>query len=210
MLTLWSMPSSGNSYKVRLLLAHLGAAFRHIAAEQGSGVTTSAEFLTLNPAGKVPFLELGDGRTLRESNAILLYLGNGTRFVPEDAYARALCHQWMFFEQYNHEPAIAVRAGILTYHDRAHLRTPDILDPLLEKGHRALDLMESQLLRTPYITGAALTVADFSLYAYTHLAGEKGGFDMTRYPAIGRWLDRVAAEPGHVPLEWLPADQTGT
>lgn len=204
MVTLWSMPSSGNSYKVRLLLAHLGLPFRHISAEQGSGVTTSAEFRAINPAGKVPLLVLEDGRTIRESNAILLYLGDGTRFVPEDRYARALVHQWMFFEQYNHEPAIAVRAGILTYEDRAHLRTPDMLDPLFDKGHAALALMERQLDTTPFMAGDTLSVADICLYAYTHSAGDKGGFDMDRFPAVNRWLQRVATEPGHVPLEWLP------
>ncbi|MCR9123259.1 MAG: glutathione S-transferase family protein [Phyllobacteriaceae bacterium] len=204
MLTLWSMPSSGNSYKVRLLLAHLNVPFKHRDAEYGTGVTQSAAFLALNPAGKVPLLELEDGRTLRESNAILLYLARGTRFLPDDAYEQALVHQWMFFEQYNHEPTIAVRAGILTYDDRAHRRTPEELDPLLEKGHAALALMEQQLAQTPFMTGETLTVADICLYAYTHSAGDKGGFEMDRFPAVNRWLARVASEPGHVPLEWLP------
>lgn len=206
MLTLWSMPSSGNSYKVRLLLAHLGVPFRHISAEMGSGVTQSTAFLALNPAGKVPLLVLDDGRTLRESNAILLYLAHGTRFVPTDPYELACIHQWMFFEQYNHEPSIAVRAGILTYEDRAHLRRADVLDPLLEKGHAALGLMEAQLMQTPYLAGNRFTVADICLFAYTHTAGSKGGFAMERFPAITAWLDRVADQPGHVPLQWLPAD----
>lgn len=204
MLTLWSMPSSGNSYKVRLLLAHLGLPFRHIPAEQGSGVTQSAEFLALNPAGKVPLLVLEDGRTLRESNAILLYLARDTRFLPVDPYEQALVHQWLFFEQYSHEPAIAVRAGILTYDDRAHLRTPEMLDPLLEKGHAALGLMERQLAETPFMVGRSISIADISLYGYTHSAGAKGGFEMDRFPAVKQWLERVAAEPGHVPLDWLP------
>ena len=171
MLTLWSMPSSGNSYKIRLLLALLGRPFVHKSAEYGSGVTASAEFLALNPAGKVPLLVLEDGRTLRESNAILLYLADGTPLVPDDAYRRALVHQWLFFEQYDHEPSIAVRAGILTYDFRAHLRTPEMLDPLLEKGHAALALMERQLARTPFMAGDRMTVADISLYGYTHAAG---------------------------------------
>lgn len=204
MLTLWSMPSSGNSYKIRLLLAHLGWPFEHINAEYGTGVTTSADFRALNPAGKVPLLVLEDGRTLRESNAILLYLADGTRFMPSDAYQRALVHQWMFFEQYNHEPSIAVRAGILTYEQRAHMRTPEILDPLLEKGHAALALMEGQLKQTPFMVGDAITAADICLYAYTHTAGDMGGYDMAGYPAINAWLDRVADTPGHVPLDWLP------
>lgn len=207
MLTLWSMPSSGNSYKVRLLLAHLGLPFHHVSAEHGSNVTRSAAFLALNPAGKVPLLVLEDGRTLRESNAILLYLGRDSRFVPHNAYDRALCHQWMFFEQYNHEPSVAVRIAILTYPDLADRRRPEILDPLLEKGHAAMTLMETQLSQTPFIAGETFTVADMCLYAYTHRAGDKGGFDMQRFPAINAWLERVASEPGHVALDWLPPDK---
>jgi len=204
MLTLYSMPSSGNSYKVRLLLALLGRAYRHIDAEYGSGVTATAEFRALNPAGKVPLLVLEDGRLLSESNAILLYLARGTRFLPDDAYDQALCHQWMFFEQNSHETSVAVRAAILTYPHRAHLRTPDHLDPLLESGHRALSIMETQLEKTPYLTGGAITVADLCLYGYTHSAGAKGGFEMERFPAIAAWLERVAAEPGYVPLTFIP------
>ncbi len=204
MLTLWSMPSSGNSYKVRLLLALLGIPFRHKAAEYGSGVTEGAAFRALNPNGKVPLLQLEDGRVLAESNAILLYLARETRFLPDEAFAQALAHQWMFFEQNFHESSVAVRAAILTYPQRAHLRTPERLAPLLESGHRALGVMEAQLEKTPWIAGDSYTVADIALYGYTHSAGSKGRFDMQRFPAINVWLDRVASEPGHVPLEWLP------
>jgi len=207
MLTLYSMPSSGNSYKVRLLLALMRRPYRHIDAEYGSGVTDTAEFRALNPAGKVPLLVLEDGRLLSESNAILLYLARGSRFLPDDAYEQALCHQWMFFEQNSHETSVAVRAAILSYPQRAHLRTPENLDPLLESGHRALSIMETQLEKTPYLTGGALTVADLCLYGYTHSAGTKGGFEMQRFPAIGRWLDRIAAEPGYVPLAHIPPAQ---
>jgi glutathione S-transferase len=203
MLTLYSMPSSGNSYKVRLLLAFLGLPYTHIGGEYGSGLTDSAEFRALNPAGKLPLLKLEDGRLIAESNAILLYLARGTRFLPDDAYEQALSHQWMFFEQNSHETTIAVRAAILSYPQRAHLRTPDKLDPLLESGHRALSIMETQLQKTPWLTGDKPTVADISLYGYTHSA-EKGGFDMPRFPAVNAWLDRVAAEPGYVPLSFLP------
>lgn len=204
MLTLYSMPSSGNSYKVRLLLAYLGIPYEHIGGEYGSGLTDSAAFRALNPAGKLPLLKLEDGRLIAESNAILLYLARGTRFLPDDAYEQALCHQWMFFEQNSHETTIAVRAAILTYPQRAHLRTPDRLDPLLESGHRALSIMEAQLQKTHWLTGSACTVADICLYGYTHSAA-KGGFEMDRFPAIDAWLKRVAAQPGHVPLEFLPA-----
>ncbi|MFZ2101893.1 MAG: glutathione S-transferase family protein [Oricola sp.] len=207
MLTLYSMPSSGNSYKVRLLLAMRDVPYRHVDAEYGSGVTESAEFRAMNPAGKVPLLMLEDGRLLAESNAILLYLGHGTRFLPDDRYAQALCHQWMFFEQNAHEPTVAVRAAIRTYPQRAHLRTPEILDPLLESGHRALGVMETQLEKTDYLAGDAITVADICLYGYTHTAGEKGGFEMKRFPAINDWLARIAAEPGYVPLSSIPGAQ---
>jgi glutathione S-transferase len=210
MLTLYSMPSSGNSYKVRLLLALMRRPYRHIDAEYGSGVTDTAEFRALNPAGKVPLLVLEDGRLLSESNAILLYLARGSRFLPDDAYEQALCHQWMFFEQNSHETSVAVRAAILSYPQRAHLRTPENLDPLLESGHRALSIMETQLEKTPYLTGGALTVADLCLYGYTHSAGTKGGFEMQRFPAIGRWLDRIAAEPGYVPLAHIPPAQANS
>lgn len=204
MMTLWSMPSSGNSYKVRLLLAFLGTLYRHRSAEYGSGVTASAPFLARNPQGKVPLLELEDGRTLRESNAILLYLARGSQWLPDDAWTQAQIHQWMFFEQYSHEPAIAVRAGILAYEDRAHLRTPEILDPLLEKGHNAMALMEQQLEKTPFLAGDRPTVADICLYAYTHSAGDKGGFEMDRFARIGRWLESIANLPGWVSLTDIP------
>ncbi|WP_193176456.1 glutathione S-transferase family protein [Oricola nitratireducens] len=210
MITLYSMPSSGNSYKVRLLLAFLGVPYRHVDAEYGSGLTETPEFRALNPAGKVPLLVLEDGRLLSESNAILLYLAHGTRFLPDDAYEQALCHQWMFFEQNAHETSVAVRAAILTYPQRAHLRTPDRLDPLLESGHRALGVMEARLEKTPYLTGDRLTVADISLYGYTHSAGAKGGFEMARFPAIDAWLERIAAEPGHVPLSFVPEAQANS
>lgn len=204
MLTLYSMPSSGNSYKVRLLMALLGIPYRHIGAEYGSGVTESAEFRALNPNGKVPLLVLDDGRVLAESNAILLYLGRGTRFVPDDAYAQALCHQWMFFEQNFHESTVAVRAAILNYPHRAGDRTPERLAALLESGNRALGVMETQLRKTPYLTGDAPTVADLCLYGYTHTAESRGGYDLANFPAIGVWLGRIAAEPGYVPLDYIP------
>ncbi|MEO0544458.1 MAG: glutathione S-transferase family protein [Pseudomonadota bacterium] len=203
--TLWSMPSSGNSYKVRLLLAHLGVNYRHHAAEAGTGITSSAEFRALNPDGKVPLVEFENGQTLRESNAILIYFGLGTDWLPEDRLSHARVMQWMFFEQYNHEPAIAVRAGILTYEDRAHLRTPSVLDPLLEKGHAALATMDRQLEESPFLAGYTPTLADICLYAYTHSAGSKGGFDMDRFSAIRRWLDDMSSMPKHVILDWLPS-----
>jgi glutathione S-transferase len=205
MLTLYSMPSSGNSYKVRLLLALLNIPFRVIETEYDGGreLTKTPEFLAKNPHGKVPLLELEDGRLLSESNAILLYLGEGTRFVPDERFDRAKVHQWMFWEQNSHEGTIAVRGAILRYPERAHRRTPEILGPLLEGGNHCLGVMETQLSKTPYLTGDSFTLADICLYAYTHSA-DRGGFDLNQFPAVQAWLKRVSSEPGHVPLEWKP------
>lgn len=206
MLTLYSMPSSGNSYKVRLLLAHLNTPFRVIETEYDGGreLTKTAEFRAKNPHGKVPLLELEDGRLLSESNAILLFLSEGTRFLPTDRFERAKVLQWMFWEQNSHESSIAVRGAILTYEDRKHRRTPEILDPLLEAGNHCLSVMEAQLVKTPYLAGTTFTVADICLYGYTHSAA-KGGFRLAAFPAVSAWLARVAGEEGHVPLEWTPA-----
>lgn len=202
-MTLHGMTDSGNCYKPRLLLAKLGQAFRHVETSSLDGTTRRPEFLARNPNGRVPLLELEDGRLLAESNAILLFLGDGTRFVPAGAYERALVHQWLFFEQYSHEPFIAVRRAILRYPERAGDRTPERLASTLSGGRAALAVMETQLARTPFIAGGAPTVADIALYAYTHQAG-LGGFDLESCPAVSAWLARVEADPGHVSLEWLP------
>ncbi len=205
MLTLYSMPTSGNSYKARLLLAKLGTPYKHVACEQGSGITASDWFLAKNPNGKVPLLERDDGRLISESNAILLYLSEGTRLVPADPFDRAKVYQWMFWEQYSHEPVIAVRAAIFAYEKYAHRRTPEILGELLDQGHHVLAIMETQLQKTPYLAGDAMTVADICLYGYTHSAGERGKFEMERFPAVNAWLERVAADKPHVRLEDIPA-----
>ena len=205
MRTLYSMPSSGNSYKVRLLLALLNIPFRVIETEYDGGkeLTKTPEFRAKNPHGRVPLLVLEDGRLLSESNAILLYVAEGTRFVPQEQFARAKVHQWMFWEQNSHEGAIAVRAAILRYPERAHLRTAAVLAPLLVSGNHCLSVMETQLKQTLYLAGDTYTVADICLYGYTHSAAQ-GGFDLNPFPAIGAWLKRVASEPGHVPLQWAP------
>ena len=205
MYTLFSMPSSGNSYKVRLLMHQLGIAFKHEDCEYGSGVTESPEFRAKNPNGKVPLLQLEDGRLIAESNAILLYLAAGSQLLPTDAYELSKVHEWMFFEQNFHEGTIATRQAIFVYPNRAHLRVPEKLEPLLEAGHRALGVMEAQLAKTPFIAGDTYTVADIALYAYTHTAESKGKFDMQRFPFINRWLNKVTEQPGYVELGWLPA-----
>jgi glutathione S-transferase len=207
MLTLYSMPSSGNSYKVRLLLALLKTPFRVIETEYDGGreFTKSPEFKLKNPHGKVPLLELEDGRVLSESNAILLYLANGTRFVPKDPYACAKVHQWMFWEQNSHESSVAVHGAVLRYDDRKAKRTPEILGPLYDGGMHCLSVMEKQLQKTPYLAGDTYTVADICLCGYTHSA-EAGGFSLATFPAVRDWLARVAAESGHVPITWRPVE----
>ena len=205
MLTLYSQQASGNAYKPRLLMAQLGIEFRLIDMNTYDGSTRTPEFLAKNPIGKVPLLEFPDGRRLAESNAILLHLAEGTAYLPSDDFDRAKAYEWLFFEQYSHEPAIAVRRSILTAPERAHMRTPERLGPLLESGNRALAVMERRLAVAEWLAGESYSVADVALYAYTHKAGE-GGYELTPYPGIQAWISRVAAEPGHVPLEWRPAE----
>ncbi|TKT80374.1 glutathione S-transferase family protein [Aquamicrobium sp. LC103] len=203
MLTIYGMHDSGNCYKPRLLMAKLGRPFRHVEVNSVSGETRTAEYLAKNPNGKVPLLELEDGRLLAESNAILLYLAEGTRLLPGDAYDRALVHQWLFFEQYSHEPYIAVRRALIKYPERAAQATPQRMEFLLEAGSNALQVMENQLSRTPFIAGDRMSIADIALFAYTQDAGF-AGYDMSRFPAVAAWLERVRGDEGHVPLHWLP------
>jgi len=204
MLTLYSQQASGNAYKPRLLLAQLDIPFRLVDMNTYDGSTRKPDYLAKNPIGRVPLLELEDGRFLAESNAILLYLAEGTRYLPAERFDRAKAYEWLCFEQYSHEPAIAVRRSILTASERAHLRTPERLAQLLDSGNFALGVMERRLSKADWLAGDSYSVADIALYAYTHKA-EEGGYDLAAYPGITRWLARVAAEPGHVPLEWRPA-----
>jgi glutathione S-transferase len=201
MITIYGMTNSGNCYKPRLLLAKLGVKFRHVETASGAAGTKSSAFLARNPNGRVPLLEFDDGRVLAESNAMLLHLAEGSRFLPGDAYLRALAYQWLFFEQYSHEPYIAVRRALLIMPHRAADATPERLAATLAGGEKALAVMEEQLAGTPFFAGGEMSVADIALYAYTHDAGA-GGFDLKAYPAVTAWLDRVASDPGHVPIDW--------
>jgi glutathione S-transferase len=203
MTVIYGMIDSGNCYKPRLLMAKLGQPFTHVEVSSHDGSTRSAEYLAKNPNGMVPLLELDDGRLLAESNAILIYLAEGTRFLPADRYLRGLAYQWLFFEQYSHEPYIAVRKAILTFPERAKDATPERLELTLTRGNKALGVMEKQLSRTPFFAGDDMSIADIALYAYTHDA-HKGGFELGAYPAVSAWLERVKADPGHEPEEWLP------
>jgi len=198
---LYSMPSSGNSYKVRLLLALLGRACETVDVEYETEAMTQAKAEGRLPFGKAPVLELDDGRLLPESNAILYWLGEGSGFVPADPYERAQMLGWMFWEQNQHEGVIAVRAALLFYPQRRHLATPERLAELLERGHDLLQIMENHLSGREWLVGNAPSLADISLYGYTHTAGDNGGFDMTRFPAINAWLGRVKALPGYKELK---------
>jgi len=195
---LYESPRSGNCYKVRLLLAHLGLEVERRAVNVLDSSERQRLLDGLNPALRIPTLVLDDGNALAESGAILWYFGEGTRFVPDDRYERAQVLQWMFFEQYEHEPAIAVVRFWLTlsgdpgaYADRVPGKQA--------VGYRALDAMERHLGGRDWLVGDGITLADIALYGYTHVADE-GGFDLGRYPAIRAWLARVAAEPGHAPM----------
>ena len=196
---LYDSPVSGNCYKVRLLLAHLGIPYERQTLDVVDRSNRPDVLGGLNPALRVPTLVLDDGRPLAESGAILWYFGEGTRFVPDDRYERAHVLQWMFFEQYDHEPAIAVVRFWVAYSGRPEAYA-DRLEERTAAGYRALAAMERHLDGREFLVGSRLSLADIALYAYTHVADE-GGFDLGAYPAVRAWLARVAAVAGHVPID---------
>jgi glutathione S-transferase len=196
---LYDSPVSGNCYKVRLLLAHLRVPYERQTMDVIDRSNRPGVLGGLNPALRVPTLVLDDGRALGESGAILWYFGEGTRFVPDDKYERAQVLQWMFFEQYDHEPAIAVARFWLAYSGRPE-SAQDRLEGWHAQGARALGAMERHLDGREWLVGGSMTIADIALYAYTHVADE-GGFDLEPFPSVRSWLDRVAAQPGHVPID---------
>ncbi|QEY63918.1 glutathione S-transferase family protein [Metapseudomonas lalkuanensis] len=187
---------SGNCYKVKLILNLLGQPYQWIPVDILKGETQSAEFLEKNPNGKIPVLELEDGTTLWESNAILNFLAEGTDLLPAEPRLRTQVLQWQFFEQYSHEPYVAVARFIQLYQGMPDDRLEEY-KVCQARGNKALKVMEKQLQRTPYLVGDQYSIADIALYAYTHVAHE-GGFDLSGYPAILAWLDRVASHPRHV------------
>ena len=183
---------SGNCLKVKWTAEKLGIAYRWIQTDVRKAETRTPAFLALNPAGQVPFVVLADGRPLAQSNAIILHLAEGSALIPADAYDRARMLEWMFWEQYSHEPYIAVARF------QRHLlgKPADEIDPMLmERGDKALALMQQQLGRTPFLVGEGLTLADVALVAYTRMAPD-GGFDLERYPAVKAWVARVETELG--------------
>lgn len=197
---LYNSAVSGNCYKVRLLFSHLGIEYESVELSVVDRSNRPEVLGGLNPAQRVPTLVLDDGRPLGESNAILWYFGDGTEYVPIDPYERAQVLQWQFFEQYQHEPAIAVARFLIAYSELPPEQYEKRLPGLMKSGYVALDAMERHLADHAYLVGERYSLADISLYAYTHVAPE-GGFDLESYPAIRAWLDRVASRPGHVPID---------
>jgi glutathione S-transferase len=198
MLTLYGDLDSGNAYKVRLLLAQLRVPYRRVDTTQNRGEPATAEFRAINPIGKIPAVVFDDGRVLSESGAILFYFAQGSRFWPRGDWDQAQVVRWMFFEQYSHEPYIAVNR-----HWKLHLpqAAQDALADRIAANHarglQALSVMEQQLARADWLV-AGYTIADVALYAYTHTAAE-GGFDLGPYKGIRRWLDHVRTQPDHIP-----------
>jgi glutathione S-transferase len=192
---------SGNGYKVRLLLTQLGIPFQRIEYDITRGETRTPEFLeNVNSNGRVPVLETDEGTLLPESDAILFFLAEGTPFLPDDRLEKARTLQWMFFEQYSHEPNIAVaRAWLHVFDVEMTEERRAALEARQKRGYDALGIMEEHLERNDYFVGGRYSVADISLYAYTHVADE-GGFELGGYPAILAWLERVSSQPGYIPI----------
>ncbi len=186
--------ASGNCYKVILAASLLGLEYEYVAIDILAGDTQTTDFLALNPNGKIPLLQLDDGRCLSESNAIINFLAMGSELYPADPFEQARVLQWQFFEQYSHEPYIAVARFIAKYLGLPEERREEY-EAKQAGGKRALSIMEDQLRRSGFICGEDMTVADISLFAYTHVAHE-GGFDLAAYPAVQEWIDSIKRLPG--------------
>jgi glutathione S-transferase len=193
---------SGNGYKVRLLLAQLGIDYRWTELDIDAGETRTLEFLKRNPNGRVPTLELDDGTNLAESNAILWYLAEASKLAPADRLERAQTLQWLFFEQYSHEPYVATPRYIVKHLPADHPRRAELAERLA-KGRAALAVMETHLAERRFFVAERYGIADIALYAYTHVA-EEGGHDLAPLPSVRAWLERVAAQPGHVAIDVRP------
>ena len=200
---LYGMPTSGNCWKAAQILSLTGHELDWIETDSNAGDTRAPAFLAVNPAGKVPALALDDGAVLVESNAILLHFAEGTPWLPPPGLPRTRVHEWLFFEQYSHEPYVAVARNIITWRREAHLHADRLAECAL-RGAQALDAMERRLAAAHWLARDAPTVADLALFAYTHRADE-GGFDLGRWPGVQAWVARIAALPGITTLP-RPAD----
>lgn len=202
MLTLYDFLDSGNGYKVRLLLAQLGTPYRRQAIDILRGGARTPEFLALNPNGRIPALRLEDGTCLAESNAILWYLAEGSDYLPADRLGRAQVLQWMFFEQYSHEPYVATPRFIVKHLPPDSPRRAE-LPERLERGRAALAVMETHLTGRSFFVAERYSIADIALYAYTHVAHE-AQLDLSPFAQVRAWIERVAAQPRHVPITFDP------
>lgn len=198
MIVLYGFTGSGNCYKPALAMRQLGIPYQWREVDILKGESRTPEFLSRNANGRIPLLEPEPGRYLAESNAMLCFLAEGSALMPADRWARAKVLEWLFFEQYSHEPFIATIRFWVAIQKSAEANAAKIAD-LRPKGYAAMGVMEAQLGKTPYLAGDTYTIADIALYAYTHVADE-GGFDLAGYPAVRAWLARVAARPGHVTM----------
>lgn len=198
MLRLYAMDGSGNCWKPAALMRMLGIDHEWVEVDILKGESRSPEFLARNPNGRVPLLELEPGLYLAESNAMLCYLAEGTPFLPQDRYARAKVLEWLFFEQYSHEPYVAtVRFWVHFLHRQDEWR--EKIAEAMTRGYAALGVMEAQLSRTPFLAGTDCTIADLALFAYTHVADE-GGYELSGFPAIRAWMERLLGLPGFRPM----------
>ena len=201
MIKIWGRNTSANVQKVMWAIEEIGLPHERIDIGGPFGKNREAEYLAKNPNGRVPLLELEDGHLLPESGAILWYLSEGTALLPADRWARAEVLQWMFFEQYSHEPHIAVARFWLAFKPKAELeKKRHLVAEWHAKGNAALGVMQTHLSRHDWFAGGRYSIADIALYGYTHCAAD-GGFDLDAYPAVRAWLKRVAALSGHIPLE---------
>jgi glutathione S-transferase len=200
---LYDYLDSGNGFKIRLLLAQLRKPYQWVELDILANATRTPEFLAKNPNGRIPALGLADGTCLAESNAILWYLAEGSPFIPTDRLQRAQVLQWMFFEQYSHEPYVATPRFIVKHLPVDSPRRAELPDRMT-RGRAALAVMETQLSQHRFFVGETYSIADIALYAYTHVAHE-AHFDLTPYPAVRAWLQRVADQPNYVPLTQRPA-----
>jgi glutathione S-transferase len=203
MLTLYDYLDSGNGYKIRLLLAQLNQPYRRVQVDIMEGATRTPEFLAKNPNGRIPTLELDDGTYLAESNAILWYLAERSPFIPDDRLGRARVLQWMFFEQYSHEPYVATPRFILRHLPADSPRRAELPDRLT-RGRAALGVMETHLKANPFFAGERYTIADIALYAYTHVA-DQAQLDLVPYPSVRAWLGRVASQPKYISITYEPS-----
>lgn len=206
MLTLFDYLDSGNGYKIRLLLAQLNKSYRWVELDIMEGKTRTPEFLAKNPNGRIPAIE-EDGRYLAESNAILIYFAEDTPFLPAERFSRAQVFQWLFFEQYSHEPYVATPRFIVKHFPADHPRQAE-LPKRLEQGRAALAVMEAHLKTRKFFVDEKYSIADIALYAYTHVSHE-GGHDLSPYPSVRAWIDRIAAQPRYIPITWRPSDSPG-